>query len=70
VEEEPLETIAEARHILPAEVHRQLPPNLPPRLCVHEAWIGRLPPPLRRRAAALHSQLLASGHFPGVLPRE
>jgi FO synthase subunit 1 len=96
-----LATIAEARSILPPEVHLQLPPNLwpldrliealeagindlggmdvhdvinpaypqpkpaelaqrlaaagwrlEPRLCVHEAWIGCLSPPLRRRAQA------------------
>jgi FO synthase subunit 1 len=95
-----LETIAEARSILPAEVHLQLPPNLwpgprlvealeagindlggldttdvinpaypqpspadlarrlaaagwrlEPRLCVHEAWIPRLPLALRRACA-------------------
>ncbi|KEF42367.1 MAG: FO synthase [Cyanobium sp. CACIAM 14] len=105
-----LNTIAEARAILPAEVHLQLPPNLwpveclvdaleagiddlggidtgdvinpaypqpslqslaqrlaaggwelRPRLCVHEAWVPRLPGPLRRAAAAA-ARLLASEH--------
>jgi len=99
-----LVTIAEARVILPPEVHLQLPPNLwplaslpdalaagiddlggidtadvinpayaqprpaalrsqlaaagwelVPRLCVHSAWIGSLPLPLRRRVLALSS---------------
>ncbi len=97
-----LTLIAEARRILPPEVHLQLPPNLwpletlpdaleagiddlggidtddvinpaypqpspqalaqrleragwqlQPRLCVHDAWIPRLPSPLRRRVEAL-----------------
>ena len=101
-----LATIAEARSILPPEVHLQLPPNLwppdrliealeagiddlggidasdvinpaylqpspaelarqlaaagwrlEPRLCVHEAWIGWLGLPLRRRAEAVLAAL-------------
>ncbi|MFM7676899.1 MAG: 7,8-didemethyl-8-hydroxy-5-deazariboflavin synthase subunit CofG [Synechococcus sp.] len=34
--------------------------RLEPRLCVHEAWIPRLPPPLRRRALEARKRLLAS----------
>ena len=105
-------TIAEAREILPAEVHLQLPPNLwpperliealeagiddlggidvadvinpaypqpspqalarrlaasgfelRPRLCVHGAWIPRLPGPLRRAAEALARWLASSEPF-------
>jgi FO synthase subunit 1 len=105
-----LDTIAEARAILPAEVHLQLPPNLwpaerlvealeagiddlggldatdvinpaypqpspaalaqrlaaagwrlEPRLCVHEAWIPRLPPALRRACAAARRRLAGAG---------
>ena len=108
--EDLLVTIAEARRLLPAEVHLQLPANLwpsealpraleagiddlggidlhdvinptypqprigrlaatlatagyqlRPRLCVHRAWFGFLPPPLRQRAIALEARLLASG---------
>ncbi|MFN7900139.1 MAG: 7,8-didemethyl-8-hydroxy-5-deazariboflavin synthase subunit CofG [Synechococcaceae cyanobacterium] len=35
--------------------------QLRPRLCVHRAWFGFLPPPLRQRAIALEARLLASG---------
>lgn len=101
-----LATIAEARAILPAEVHLQLPPNLwplprlvealeagiddlggidavdvinpaygqplpirlaghlmqagwqlRPRLCVHQEWLGWLPPSLRSQAETLRQQL-------------
>jgi FO synthase subunit 1 len=104
-----LTLIAEARRILPPEVHLQLPPNLwpldtlpdaleagiddlggidtddvinpaypqpslqalaqrleragwqlQPRLCVHAAWIPRLPLPLRRRVLALAPALAGS----------
>ena len=104
-----LPLIAEARALLPAEVHLQMPPNLwpaerlldaleagiddlggidstdvinpaypqpspaalasrldaagwqlEPRLCVHEAWIPRLPPALRRACAAAARQLAAA----------
>ncbi|MFM1798928.1 MAG: 7,8-didemethyl-8-hydroxy-5-deazariboflavin synthase subunit CofG [Cyanobacteriota bacterium] len=100
-----LETIAEARALLPPEVHLQLPPNLwplqrlpdaleagiddlggidtrdvinpayrqptpavlaerlarhgwrlRPRLCVHDAWLPWLAPPLRRRAESLRQE--------------
>jgi FO synthase subunit 1 len=115
-QEELLGTIAEARAILPKEVHLQLPPNLwpaerliealeagiddlggidtgdvinpaypqpspqelarrlaaagwdlRPRLCVHEAWLPRLPPPLRRAAARVARWLAFRGPFE---PRE
>lgn len=104
-----LETIAEARVLLPPEVHLQLPPNLwpldhlcealeagiddlggidssdvinpdhqqpgpdqlrqvlaadgwmlQPRLCVHEAWIPRLPAGLRRSVERLRHRLVTA----------
>jgi FO synthase subunit 1 len=47
----------------PESLRRQLAAagwRLRPRLCVHEAWLPWLPADLRRRAAVLHKQLLAS----------